>query len=220
MTRKIRALEKSGRVSDEGTVFSRLTSERGIALVLVLILSAMALAMMAALVYMLTIGTQASGTQKRYSNALEAGRAGSDMSFDMIAARGNLTLQGIAMTMPTNVDTATGTPCLTEKLNNDTSTWNNCDSTVAINLNDATTYDWSFQLGDAGGGQQFTVYAKIVDTVAGNTGGDAGLSKNGVVSSTGEVPVVARPYLYTMAVDAEGTGIRPERARYSILYQY
>ena len=54
-------------------------NEKGIALVMVLILSAIALAIMAALVYMLISGTQISGMQKRYRTALEAGVGGADV---------------------------------------------------------------------------------------------------------------------------------------------
>ena len=64
--------------NDMSGIFS---NERGIALVMVLILSAIALAIMAALIYMITVGTQASGMQKRYRTALEAGKGGADISY-------------------------------------------------------------------------------------------------------------------------------------------
>jgi hypothetical protein len=49
---------------------SFLRSEKGIVLVVVLVLSAVALALMTAMIYMITIGTQISGLQKRYKTAL------------------------------------------------------------------------------------------------------------------------------------------------------
>ena len=53
-----------------------LRNDRGIALVMVLVLSGIALAIMAGLIYMATSGTQVSGLQKRYKTALEGGLAG------------------------------------------------------------------------------------------------------------------------------------------------
>jgi hypothetical protein len=67
----------------------------------------------------------------------------------------------------------------------------------------------------------YTVYGKIVDTVDGNSGGDLGLIKGGVVNSnSGEVAVVSIPYLYTIELDVENAASRAERAKLSVLYQY
>ena len=60
-----------------------------------------------------------------------------------------------------------------------------------------------------------------MDTVEGNSGGDEGLIKGGVVSaSSGEVTVQSKPYLYTIEIDAENPNNRDERAKVSVLYQY
>lgn len=195
-----------------------ISGERGIALVLVLILSAIALTIMSALIYMLTVRTQASGSHKRYRTAVEAGSAGTGIAFEMIDQRGNLTLSGIAITKPNNVDaSAAHNNCLVDKLNKKTADWNGCSCTDYIDPTDAATYDWSFNLGDPN--RPYTVYAKIVDTVDGNTGGNSDLSKGGVVTSN-DIPVVQRPYMYTIEVAADQGGSLPERARYSALYQY
>ena len=54
-----------------------------------------------------------------------------------------------------------------------------------------------------------------MDTVEGNSGGDEGLIKGGVVSaSSGEVTVQSKPYLYTIEIDAENPNNRDERARF------
>jgi len=89
-------------------------------------------------------------------------------------------------------------------------------ATVAIEPTDPSTYDLKFQLGS------YNVYAKIVDTIAGNTGDDYGLTNKGVVSSgSGELPVVSYPSQYTIEVEAENTALSsPERAKLSVLYQY
>jgi hypothetical protein len=190
---------------------------------MVLILSVIALAVMGALIYMLTAGTQISGMQKRYKTALEAGLGGADITYQFIAARGD---PGIPLTgFDITADDVGGVNCLNQKLNNPTFkadgslNWSLvCNNTSAINPTDPTTYDMTFQLGAAP--NQYQVFSKIVDTVEGNSGGDLGLTKSGVVSSTGEVAVVSIPYIYTLEIDTENATNRNERAKYSILYQY
>jgi hypothetical protein len=54
----------------------------------------------------------------------------------------------------------------------------------------------------------------------GNSGGDEGLLKGGVVHSTGEINVASIPFLYTIEVDAQNQTNPAERAKLSILYQY
>ncbi len=194
-------------------------SERGIALAMVLIVSAIALAIMAGLVYMLISGTQISGMQKRYRTAQEAGLGGADITYQLIAARGNPNIGLTGFALPAlNVS---GVNCLTEKLNTATNNpdgtlrWNVlCSNTTNIDPSVASSYDMTFQLG------AYTVFSKIVDTIEGNSGGDEGLLKGGVVSSSGEITVVSRPYLYTIEVNTENMNNRAERSKYSILYQY
>lgn len=193
-------------------------SQSGIALVLVLIISVIALAIMAALVSMLVSGTQISGMQKRYRTVQEAGLGGADVTYLMIAARGDPSIPLTGFSIPA-MDVGTGhTNCLTDKLNKATANWASaCSNTVSINPTDAATYDMTFQIG---AGQSYTVYSKIVDTVLGNSGGDEGLVKGGVVSSSGEITVLSVPYLYTLEVDTQSTSNPSERAKYSILYEY
>jgi hypothetical protein len=199
-----------------------INSESGIALALVLIISVIALAIMAALVFMITSGTQISGMQKRYRTAQEAGLGGADITYLMIAARGNPNIPLTGFDIPA-MDVG-GVNCLTEKLNNATFNpdgtlkWDPaCDNASSIDPDDPTTYDMTFQIGT---GQSYTVYSKVVNTVEGNSGGDEGLLKGGVVTSSGEITVVSVPYLYTLEVDTESTANRAERSKYSILYQY
>lgn len=197
-------------------------NEEGVALVMVLILSAIALAIMAALVFMLTASTQMSGIQKRYKTAIEAGKGGADLAFQLIATRGTLdlsTFSSLNLTVPASDVGLTHTNCLTAKLNTRTTAWPaECNSSSAINPTDSTTYDMFFDLGTI---PTFRVYGKIVDTVEGNSGADIGLQKSGVVSSnSGEVTAMSMPYLYTIEVDTMNRDNPSERARYSILYQY
>lgn len=188
-------------------------NEKGIALVIVMVLSAIGLALMAGLIYMLTSGTQISGMQKRYKTALEAGTGGADVTFQLIGKKGD---PGIPLT---NFLITASSACLTDKLTKATASWGaGCDSSLTLNPASTATYDMKFDLGT---GPVYTVYAKISDTVVGNSAEDSGLIKNGVVATnTGEVTVMSIPYLYTIEIDSENTANPAERAKLSVLYQY
>jgi hypothetical protein len=200
-------------------------NEKGIALVMILILAAIALAIMAGMIYMITSGTQVSGLQKRYTTALEAGKAGADVTYQFIGARGDPGILNI------NFYQTLSSACLAAKMNfatssTDSNGWSsNCSNfsnttSMSINKDDPSTYDMYFDLGSSPY-PTYRVYSKIVDTVEGNSGGDEGLVGKGVVASgSGEVQVVSRPYLYTIEVDAENRDNPAERAKLSILYQY
>jgi hypothetical protein len=197
-----------------------LLNNKGIALVLVMILSLISLAIMSGLIYMVTSGTQVSGIGKRYSTALEAGKSGRDVVYQVMSARGNPFTAAEATDIFFSI-TDPGT-CLPQKLNFATNTWAGfgCDSSIDIITDppDADTYDMILQLGN---NPAYTVYTKIVDTVVGNSGKDEGLLKTGVViSNPGEVAVGKIPYLYTIEIVAENATNPMERSRLSLLYQY
>ncbi len=208
------------------------SNDKGIALVMVLVLSTVALLIMAGMIYMLTTGTQISGMQKRYETAAEAGLGGSDVTYQIIGFRGDALrtasfLNDIAALLPgiTTPNTCTGTNAsgvtftgMTAKINTPTSTWAGCDTSMNIDPNINTTYDMVFTLGIS---PTYNVYSKIIDTVEGNSAGEEGLINNRVVdSNSGEIRVMSYPYLYTLEVEAENTGNPSERAKYSILYSY
>jgi hypothetical protein len=70
---------------------------------------------------------------------------------------------------------------------------------------------------------RYNVYAKIVATTPGNTGADTALQKSGVTgggAGSGEVPMVAEPYLYAIEAVAVNSSRADERAKLSILYEY
>jgi len=212
------------------------SNEKGIALVMVLVLSAIILVIMAGLIYMLTTGTQLSGMQKRYKTALEAGIGGADITYQIMALRGEtsatssllseISVLNPVLTTPSTCATLSSDPSCTivgnyaglaAKLNLPTSCWSGCNSSLTIDPNNSTTYDMQFDIGTA---PTYRVYAKIVDTVEGNSGGDEGLIKGGVVHSSGEINVASIPFLYTIEVDAQNQANPAERAKLSILYQY
>jgi hypothetical protein len=197
-------------------------NNQGIALVMVLILSMIALTLMAALLYMITLGTQISGMEKRYKTAVDAGIGGAGISFQVIGVRGHTAFLNLANAGAfSNFNINTSAACVSDKMNLSTVNWANCvaDTTsVDINPANANTYDMTFNLG---ANPTYTVYAKIVDTVRGNSRSDLGLKKGGVVSTNaGEVVAQSRPYIYTIEIQTENVGNTNERGRLSVLYQY
>jgi len=228
-------------------------NEKGIALVMILILAAIALVIMGGLLYMITSSTQISGMQKRYKSGLEAGIGGSEVAYQFIATRGtpaDTTTLSTLMSSINPVITTPSTACSGKDLSETTFyglaaklmtptykedppgsgnivlNWTSaCNKTSSIDPDPLTcttsscSYDMRFDLGTSP--NQYRVYAKIVDTVEGNSAPDYGLGGKGVVvSGSSEVVVVSMPYLYTMEMDAENTSNPSERAKLSILYQY
>lgn len=214
----------------------RIKNEKGIALAMMLVLAAIALIIMAALVYMITVGTQISGMQKRYRTALDAGVGGVDLTFQFIASRGDISITNNLSSVMSTISPAlttsgscTGTNALgtsftglAAKLNAPTANWSSAcgGDSVMIIPGTATSYDLQYDLG-ASPDPVYRVYTKIVDTIEGNSGGDEGLLGKGVVSSgTGEIQVMSMPYLYTIEINAENQSNPSERAKLSVLYQY
>jgi len=217
-------------------------SEKGIALVVVLVLSAVALTLITALIYMITSGTQISGFQKRYKTSLEASRGGTDLVYALINLRGDpiptnsfkdgLNTAGLIPSIPLSTSTCTGTSLggttyldpLQAKLLTPTDRWSSgCNTSLSIDPSDSTTYDMKLELGTT---SKYNYYAKIVKTIEGNTGGDGAgfgeqLHNKGVVSGgAGEIQVVPKSYLYALEVLASNSTNTGERSKLSILYQF
>jgi hypothetical protein len=215
----------------------KIQNEKGVALIIVIVLSAVALAIMTALIYMITIGTQISGLQKRYKTALEAGDGGGDVFYQLIATRAegagvtSLTsdLTSLGVNFSTNTTSAACTGVVTgstttysglqAKLMTPSSSWTpECNSSTSIDPATPSTYDMKVELGTT---TKYSVYAKIVATTDGNSGGDLSLKTCGVeCSNSGEVAVMPIPFLYAIEVVSENGAKVDERAKLSILYQY
>ncbi len=213
---------------------SRIRSEEGAVLLIVIILSAIALLFMTTLIYMITVGTQATGMEKRYRTAHDAAFGGWEIMSQLLGTRGgaaaqsafisnlnNFSLNSSVSTTAGCTGTGGGLPyqALAAKLMTPSTSWSGCNQTVTIDPTNAGSYDLVMTLGAS---PAYKVYGKVVNTVTGNSGGDtSGLIGSGVVSSaSGEVSVVPRPYLYTIEMDAENASDPAERAKLSILYQY
>ena len=217
-------------------------SERGVVLLMVLILSAVGLAIMAALLYLVLTGTQTSGMQKRYRTALEAGVAGSDVMIQLMATKGDTSsftslspYSAVSTTACTGTSLYTGQTYsgFTAKLmtsSTGSGGWSpGCNTAIKT---DSSSYDLKFSIG-TNPNPVYNVYAKVVDTVEGNTSGSTSnsggnyLVTTGVVygggggGGAGEVTVRAIPYQYTVEMDVENASSAvKERAKLQVLYQY
>ncbi|MBI5100249.1 MAG: hypothetical protein HZB33_00205 [Nitrospirae bacterium] len=194
-------------------------NEKGIALVMVLVLSMIALAIVSALLYMLTQGTRVSGYHKVFKSADEAGIGGVSAVREMIKNRGTLTWTSVMQNA-----------CLTQKLSTTggssvPSTWPSCG---ADQLSEDPTVSPDMTVDLPGPpGTSFKTYIKIIDTIQGNT--DPGglvlsddLRTEGVVTATADISFTPPPipYLHRIEVQTQNTANPRERSRYSVLYGY
>jgi len=208
---------------------------------MVLILSLIGLAIVSALLYMLTQATSMSAASKFYRSAEEASIGGMEIATGYIANRGTANIPGLALNFTNNCDckdpyvyndnidkmTGLASPRC-DKLCNPTSNWTAAALLYPVaeaRAIDATLRsDMRFTLGVAPA--TFDVFAKIVDTVQGNS--DVGglvtsgqLGGAGVVASaTGLVTPPHNPYLYRLEVQSQATTNPRERARLSVLFAY
>ena len=220
--------------------FSMASSEKGLALVTVLVLSLICLSIISTLVYMVIQGTKFSGYFKRYETAREAALGGAEIGSDLILQRGELTIPGL-VNLPSFCDCGDpddpndneygGVPsCLCDKLCDTAfvypgpaANWVNCVA-ADYTLDPTTNPDIQFSL--TGFNTTYQVSAKIVDTIRGNSdlSGEE-LGGCGVVCSTsGLITAPPMPYLYRVEINSQdivvGAGAMLERARLSALYAF
>jgi hypothetical protein len=215
---------------------SMLRSEKGLALVTVLVLSLICLAIISTLLYMVIQGTRFSGFYKRYETAREAAVGGSELGADLILKRGEMVIPGF-VNLPNFCDCGdpddpndnlyAGVPtCLCDKLCDTTFTypgpvlnWIHCGANDTA-LDPTTNPDIQFTL--VGVNANYQVSVKIVDTIRGNSdlSGEE-LGGTGVVSSTtGMITAPPMPYLFRVEINSQDTGNLQERARLSGLYAF
>lgn len=215
----------------------------GIALVTALILTLISLTIVMAVMYMITQNITHTGINKRYRTAIEASYGGTDIimkemvpfilqHFNTASLETDIETQfsGISPSVdPTTVpDPNTGATisCLQNKLSFSTAQWNAaCNQDMAAK----TTPDIKFEL-PATGGQPFAVYAKIVDTVIGNTDmSGLSLEGSGVGQQNSVVTPQHIPNMYRLEIQAEkgsnefiaqATGTVVEKGALSVLYAY
>jgi len=218
------------------------SNDKGIALVMVLILALISLAVVSALLFMATQGTVVSGAARFYRTAEEASLGGAEISTGYLSNRGEFNILGVGFSLGCscgdpqdpndNIDNMTDArSCRCDKLCNATATWpGSCDdntgvSGLQIDLNPKINSDFSFALAGSTD-HNYTVFTKIVDTVRGNSDmGDVVGSKElgGSAVSAGAAGIISpphSPYLYRMEVQAEATNNPREVSRVSVLYAY
>jgi hypothetical protein len=228
---------------------SVLNNERGIALVMVLVLSLIALAIMATLIYMVIQGTKFSGAYKRYATALDAGHGGTELITALIGNRGVLQIPYLETPInmtgtcncgfdadPYDEDYPDPDPkdtpdhCICWKLcmppvrSDGTPNWPvACDSSfdpkAMPDILDESGNAFHLKGFD---NTEYTVFAKIVDTTVGVTdlsGEDLGCG-TGAAYTCGTFSGPPTPYLYRIEVESQDTNNTQERARLSVLYAY
>jgi hypothetical protein len=198
-------------------------NEKGIALVLVLVLSLIALAIVSALLFMITQGTQLSGFHKFYRTSEEAAMGGVEASLAFIRA-GGASVPGDVFHELQNarlgIDAGTSSAaCLGDKLNHSTADWH-CGADDKT-FDPTNNPDMTFELGTD---PTFMVFAKLVDTTKGNTD-TSGLVTEGELGGTNTVNANSAmvsppqiPYLYSIEVQAQDSGNARERSNLSVLY--
>ncbi|MBI5633003.1 MAG: hypothetical protein HZA15_05940 [Nitrospirae bacterium] len=209
-------------------------NERGIALVMVLMLALIGLAMVSALLFMVTQGTSLSGAMKFYGTADEAAVGATDFTGEYIYNRGLMTALG-ATTVCNCGDPAIYTDtvpdtCRCRKICNPTSQYN-ASGTACVDEDTATgglqiSYDPSQNFDGSAVLGEYTVTYKIIDTIEGNT--DPGsivasrdLVSHGVVAASGGVYSPPHfPFIYRFEVMAQKTINPREHAIMSVLYGY
>lgn len=223
-----------------------LRNERGIALVTSLLLTLITLAMIMALLYVVTLQTQLSAAHKRYKTALEAAQGGGiDIYAKQIIPKvfANITGQTLHGQFPedNNLVSASGA-CLQAKLNSKSTPTGSGDYPLGwgaycgsdnspsnpTNLFDPSkAADIKLTLQGANANSNFNVYAKIVDTVPGNSdqSGYADLLESGAgvvgsVSGQDNVPPKHMPAMYRIEVQGQKEINPEEKARLSVLYAY
>jgi len=187
------------------------------------------------------MGTRLSGAEKFSRSSDEAAFGGARVATDLVILNFDSAIAGGALSAPlsASLGTALGNqPCLTQKLTLPPGTgfanWTNCNTPGLRNVDAADNPDMVFQL--PGVANPFNVFAKIVDTVEGNTagvatggpsgggaagGGGGGLSTGGV--GGGGASIVTPPrrsWIYRIEVQAEDSVNPRERSHYSVVYAH
>jgi hypothetical protein len=198
--------------------------ERGIALVTALLLTMISLAMTISLLYMISAGITTTGSIKRYRTAVEAAYGGTELiTKDMIPFilqnYSSATLIGSLQSTYSNASAVVSATqqCLQAKITKSTANW---PATCSNTLNPMSKTDITITLPGANN-QPFNVYAKIVDTVAGNTDlSGVQLLGGGVTASQSFITPQPMPFVYRIEVQGQRQNNPLEKSDVSVLYAY
>ncbi|WP_277058115.1 hypothetical protein [Trichlorobacter lovleyi] len=206
-----------------------LSNNQGIALVTSLMLTLISLTIVMAVMYMITLSTQQSGMAKRYKSALEASYGGTDIVMkelvpEILKNVGSATLfddlktKYALMNLDVSAD-VTVQQCIQQKLNLQFSEWAACTA-LNTSINPKEQPDLTFRL-QAANGAPYTVYAKIVDTLRGNTDmSGLQLEGAGVAESLTVLNPKNIPYVYRMEIQAERSTNAAEQGNMTVVYAY
>lgn len=220
-----------------------LSDDKGVALVTALMLTMLTMGIIMALFYMITQSIKISAANKRYRNVTEATYGGAElMAFELIgtAWKNYSSAGGAASKLVStygNIDLAVAisNDCLTQKMSSPASSWTNCSAQQkAMEITTIKTApDLTFLLKGATTGQNYKVYAKIVDTASGNTDTSSLISSSsdsdGLNSASGssysktggsQVSMVHIPYSYRIEVQGEPEARLQEKTNVTVLYAY
>jgi hypothetical protein len=209
-------------------MMKHINNERGLALMMALILTVIILAAVSALIYLVTQGTAMSGYQKRYQTALEAARGGADLVTKEVIAKtiGGTSLSSLGTYGGLMSVNSANDACFSAKVINSTALWPaGCNST----LDPTASPDITLTFSGIAPQPDFTVVAKIVDTVGCTSASNcpnsdvSGLDLQGqgvVESGSGMVSPKQVPYMYRIEIQAQRATNPDERAIVSVLYAY
>ena len=220
-----------------------LLNNKGMALVTSLMLTLITLGIIMSMLYIITQATKISGVTKKYHNVTEAAFGGGELvANDLIglAWKNYSSVNG----MGNQLTSAYGTiglvmsatdPCFKQKLSTATANWSStCSKSLDLDSIKSKP-DLSFLLKGTLPGSNYKVYAKIVDTTAGNTDTASSTLLNssdiasGLVgasgsaynrSGAGTIAIQHIPYVYRLEIQGEKEINPLEKSNVSVLYAY
>ncbi|MEW6595223.1 MAG: hypothetical protein AB1413_10175 [Thermodesulfobacteriota bacterium] len=192
-----------------------LGNERGIALVMALVLGLIGMLMITAIIYMVGTGTWIGGSKKRYQTALNASHGGMNFFAREIIQRvvGGATLSSLG-TFGGILTPVASDANFTTKL---TTTGRIGDAGYPVDNPDATlTFIFTAPT------PTMTVNTAIVGASRGNSGTSSNVLVGGGVVNTGSGTVTPQhiPYLYQTDIQSQSGVFARERARLSSIYAY
>ena len=200
-------------------------NQKGIALVTTLMLTLISLAVILALLYMVTRGTQASGMNKKYRTALEASYGGAEVVAKAIIP---FVLQNYSTpSLLSNLEGVNGfgaiglkvedESCLQRKIMYPTASWAaDCDAVASP----SKLPDMTMQL-PAQEGSHFMIYAKIMDTQEGNSDmGGIALEGAGVSEGSNVIVPQHQPFLYKIEVQGQLKDDESVSSDLEVIYAY
>jgi hypothetical protein len=203
-----------------------LRSADGAAMVTALMLTMLALVISMGLIYSVTNGARISASQKRYRSALAAAHGGVELLTLEIMPRlfqTGVTQAGIKGDFSLLNMQLPQYDCLQQKLKTPSADWNLC-SAAQVSADPAEMPDLAFTLSGSSQEKGFSVTAKIVDTVPGNSDNGAADYLDVGLSVAGKDEVVHPqhvPGIYHLSVQGVRDGAsNREKARLSVLYAY